>query len=133
MIRIKLCEDDMLKPEQVRKWILYNDKAVKRAAIVLYSEQDSDEKAYGCSIKVNDRGFNRYDSAFLQGFAEKCIHNWDISYKELNKARYKLLKYSKQIATIANSKKPIQYEWDLSKYYKVDKNASISENSGNGI
>ena len=118
MIRIKLSDKDLLKPEEVKKWILTNDAAVKRAAVVLYEQQDGEEKAYGCSTKVNDRGFNRFDAPYLQGFAEKVLHNWDISARELMKARYKLLKYSKQIANITNAKKDIQLEWDFSEYYE---------------
>lgn len=118
MYRVVLSKEDMLQPEEVKRWILNSDKAVKRAAIVLYEQQDGDEKAYGFSTKVNDRGFNRYDAPFLQGFAEKAIHDWEISAKELMTARYKLVKYAKQIAELTNEKRDIQYEWDFSKKYK---------------
>lgn len=112
-------KDDMLQPQQVKMWILNNDAAVKRAAIVIYSQQDDEEKAYGCSTKLNDRGFNRYDASFLQGFAEKAIHGWEISANDIIKARHKLIKYAKQIADITNRKKDVQLEFDLRKYYEV--------------
>lgn len=122
MYKVILSKDDMVKPEEVKTWILHNDKAVKRAAIVLYQEQDSDEKAYGCSTKVNDRGFNRFDAPYLQYFAERAIGDLELSANEIIKARFKLIKYAKQIADITNSKKNIQYEWDFSKHFKKDAN-----------
>lgn len=118
MYRIILSKENMLQPEEVKSWIINSDKAVKRAAILLYEQQDPEEKAFGCATKVNDRGFNRYDAPFLQGFAEKAIHDWDISANEIIKARYKLIKYAKQIADITNEKADIQLEWDFSKHFK---------------
>lgn len=121
MYRIILSKDDMLQPEVVKKWIMNNDKAVKKAAIVIYQQQDGDEKAYGFSTKVNNRGFNRVDAPFLMEFAERCISGCEIPAKTLIKARYLLVKYSTQIANITNAKKNIQYEWDLKDYYRGGK------------
>lgn len=118
MYRIILSKEDMLQPEVVKKWILNSDKAVKRAAIVLYNQQDGEEKAYGTAVKVNDRGFNRFDAPFLMMFAEKCLCNCELTANEIIEARHKLIKYSKQIANITNAKNPVQLEWDLKKYYK---------------
>ena len=42
MYRIILSKEDMLQPEVVKKWIMNNDKAVKKAAVVLYQQQDGD-------------------------------------------------------------------------------------------
>jgi len=121
MYRIILSKKDMLQPEVVKKWIINNDKAVKRAAIVLYNQQDGEEKAYGTAIKVNNRGFNRFDAPFLMMFAEKCISDCELTANEIIEARHRLIKYAKQIADITNAKKPIQLEFDLSRYIKKNK------------
>ena len=106
-------KDELLTKEIVRFWILNNDEAVKRAAVIIYDQQTDEEKNDGVSLYENDIGFNRYDSKFLSDFAIRCKLKKNIKPKQIIEARYKVLKYSGQVAKITNNKKDIQLQWDL--------------------
>lgn len=111
-IKIIPSKSQLLTKDVVRFWILNNDEAVKRAAIIIYDQQTDDEKHTGASLYENDIGFNRFDSKELSEFAVRCKLG-NVKPKQIISARYKLLKYSGQIAEITNKKKDIQLEWDI--------------------
>lgn len=113
MIKISLCKDEMLTKEEVRDLIATNNRAVMKAVLLLYHQQTEEEKYKGCSIEYNNKGFSRYDSAELSAFAVSIEKHNGASIKDINKYRYRLLKYSQQIANIVNNKRDIQYQWEI--------------------
>ena len=106
-------KDGLLTKEMVRNWILYSEAAVKRAAIVIYDQQTAEEQTHGLSLEENNKGFNKVDARELSEFAVRCKTNKPITVKQMNDARYKLLKYAQQIADITNAKKNIQMEFKI--------------------
>lgn len=113
MIKIRLSKEDLLTKEQVKHLILTNNSAAMRAAIVIYQQQEIDEQDACLSLHEDNKGFNRFDAYELSQFAISCIKNNGAYIKDINKYRWRLVKYSQQIADIANSKKNIQFEWSI--------------------
>ena len=103
----------MLTKEQVRNLIATNNNAVMKAALLLYHQQTEEEQYKGCSMEYNNKGFNRYDSVELSAFAASIEEHKGAYTKDINKYRYRLLKYSQQIANIVNNKRDIQYQWEI--------------------
>lgn len=110
-VRIKECRSCLLHPQEVKHWIAYNDKAVKRAAILIYDQMKDEEKVAYQALENDKIGFNKYDAPFMIAFAERCKTNKNVSEDDVEKARLRLMKYADQIAKHVNKKRDVQYEW----------------------
>jgi len=97
--------------ETVRENLLRSDKWVYRAVVALYNRQTDEEKVISDTKDRNFRGFNAFDAEILTSFADQ-IQQWEscgynkyqnpLSRKQMAIARKKVLKYSGQLARIAN-------------------------------
>ena len=81
-----------------------NDRAVERAIVVVYNNQEGDEQAMQSTHKANGVGFTAFDANILSSFAEQINKKRTLSSKQLEIARktdkfgnMKIAKYWKQL------------------------------------
>lgn len=109
---IKIDITDKWDKERVRRLIATNDKAVIRGLLALYKRQLPEEKEYASANVENGVGFNRLDTPYLTEMSKKIIEGGGADQKDIDFIRVRLMKYSGQLADIANSKDK-QLEWKL--------------------
>lgn len=83
--------------ESIKNLIMTNDKAVYRALLLLYSFQTDEEQYLDVTKTVNGQGFNKMDTEILSSFARQIQGGRHLTEKQIQVARYKLLKYTGQI------------------------------------
>ena len=95
-------------PEEIRENLQNHDVWVTKAVVAIYNYQTADEQASEETKHHNNVGFNGADGRILSSFA-KQIQNFrpgkyrsPLSPKQMKIARKKILKYSGQLAKIAN-------------------------------
>lgn len=81
-----------------------DERVTERAIIALYKRQESDEHATASMIHKNSIGFNAADAAPLSKLATKLMRGEKLTNGELHDAQQRLLKYSRQLMSIANEK-----------------------------
>lgn len=99
-------------PSSIKKWTAEeirfnmetNNKWLIRGLLAIYSCQTADERNDGITKHDNGIGFNGVDSSFLSNMAIFYNKAGYLSPKQLEKTRQRMLKYSKQLATIAAEK-----------------------------
>ena len=90
------------KKEDIRQMLEVNDKAVLRGLIRIYERQTEDEKRNQETSYNNKVGFNGSDAPVLTRIATYYLKYGYISLKHIPVVRKKMLKYSGQLANIAN-------------------------------
>lgn len=90
--------------EEIKELVLTNDKMVVRSVVVLYEQQTASEQASHETCERNGVGFNGVDAPIMSSFAEFYKERGYLSNKQIAIARKKLVKYSHQLVTIANSR-----------------------------
>ena len=94
--------------ESVREKLEMSDYAVCQALVVLYRKQTASEQRHKEASQRNGVGFNKRDARFGTSLAEQIIRNnaegrrYLLSYSQIQWARKIVLKYSGQLAKIAN-------------------------------
>lgn len=88
--------------EMIRNLLLRNPNAVLKGVVALYKLQTAEEKAYMHTNESNGVGFSAFDAPYMTKKAEKIIHKRGLTKMEVANLRVKLLKYSSQLAKIAN-------------------------------
>lgn len=81
----------------IKTLIQTNEAAQLRALVLLNSKQTAHEKNLGHTAELNKVGFNKLDSALLQGFARQYKSRGFLSDRQMDILRKRLPKYSKQI------------------------------------
>jgi hypothetical protein len=102
--------------EEIRGLLEANDEMVKRSLLAIYALQTEDEKDTESTKHHNSVGFNGLDSEILSSFSKQLLTKGYLSPKQMTLSRRKILKYSKQLADVANGKLQVN-ESDL-KYKK---------------
>jgi|TARA_B100000959_G_scaffold167826_1_gene175833 uncharacterized protein (UPF0179 family) len=81
-----------------------SDKAVERALIVIFNNQEADEQACDMTSKANGIGFTAFDADIFSSFAKHIIKGRSLSVKQMEIARkqdkfgnIKIGKYWKQL------------------------------------
>jgi hypothetical protein len=87
----------------VKSLLLTNSKAVHRAVLALTKFQTSDEVASLTTRHDNKVGFNAPDARSLTALALKLAAGGYSTGDELAEARKRCLKYSAQLARLANA------------------------------
>jgi hypothetical protein len=83
---------------------LENDDAwLCRGIVAIFNKQTHDEQASETTSHNNGVGFNGSDAEFLSSLAKQFIKKGELSPKQIEFARKKMLKYSGQLTNIANS------------------------------
>jgi hypothetical protein len=97
--------------EEIQSNLIDNDIWVYRGVVALYERQTDEEKEIGDTKVRNNAGFNGRDAQIMSSFACQII-DWNdnkfhkfptpLSNKQLGIARKRIMKYSGQLAKIAN-------------------------------
>lgn len=90
------------KKDEIRKMLEVNDKAVLRGLVRIYERQTEDEKRNQETSYNNKVGFNGSDAPILTRIATYYLKHGYLSLKQIELVRKKMLKYSGQLANIAN-------------------------------
>lgn len=110
---IKIVEERGYSSEDMKKILLENNSALMKAILIMY---DIQVKKKG-NKRSNNVGFNRYDVPSLTNYALKIKRHNGLYTNDLNDARNRMLKYSKQLANIINNKKDkeegVQLKWKI--------------------
>lgn len=95
---------------QILDLLKRSDKAVEHALLVLYARQTADEQASGQTVEHNGMGFGAFDAEFLSSLAQQIVANkygkpdgQRLSLRQMELARKKVLRYSKQLLSVANA------------------------------
>lgn len=90
---------------QIMELLLHRDDAVERAILALHKRQLEDEKVHFTSRYRNGRGFNSADATELTHFANRIKCGTHLTPAQLSSARSRLMKYTCQLADIANERR----------------------------
>lgn len=94
---------DVWTPEAIRAMLLVDNRAVERALIALFNRQTEDEQVVDETRVLNRVGFSAADAKRLSKSAKWVISGHHIDGWFLKEARRRVLKYSRQLADIANA------------------------------
>jgi len=89
--------------ERIRGSLQGNDiRWLERAVKALYKRQTEQEKAIEGTVVLNEKGFTAVDAPYLTYVAKYLERGNHLSGKHIQEVRRRLLKYSNQLARIAN-------------------------------
>ena len=88
---------------EIKDMLLHNDKALCRGVVAIYNLQTESEQCCDETQESNGVGFNGVDAPFLSNIAKWVIDKGYLTEKQMTITRKKMLKYSAQLAMIANS------------------------------
>lgn len=91
---------------EIKQLLETNDQMVVRSLVKLYECQTADEQVERETKHHNGVGFSAFDASILSSFAQQVKQNRRLSVKQMEIARKKLTRYSKQLTAIANSGMP---------------------------
>lgn len=90
--------------EEIRSLLEKSDKAVTRAIVALYGRQTESERNTEATVEKNGIGFNGFDAKFFSSLAQQIQSGRTLTAKQIVFARKGIMKYSKQLAEIANQR-----------------------------
>ena len=96
--------DRVWTKDEIKDKLKSDDRWLIRALLAIYDKQTEDEQANHMTAHYNSVGFNGLDAEFLSNAAEKYKQRGFLTPKHLQWVRKKMLKYSGQLAKIANKK-----------------------------
>jgi len=88
---------------KVKEVIEKYDEGVRRALVMLYKQQTSEERMEGQTIERNNLGFNLHDAPFGTRLAERVLRGDKLLPSEIRAARRMLRKYVKQLTELRNA------------------------------
>jgi len=88
--------------EEIRENIEWSDKWLYRAMKAIYDRQTQEEKSIEATVKANGVGFTGADARIMTYLTKWVIDKGALNEKWKEVARKKMLKYSGQLARIAN-------------------------------
>ena len=98
---------------EIIKTIESNERALKRAIMIVFDNQTVEEKMYGKSNEENRKGFNKVDAEIMSKIALKIQRGQELNFNDIIIARRKMPKYWKQIMVRAKA--------NIEKHYKIKK------------
>jgi hypothetical protein len=102
---IVLCEEAKVwTKDEIKEKLKTDDRWLIRALLAIYNKQTEDEQANDMTAHYNNVGFNGLDAEWLSKMARFYKDRGFLSPKQLMHVRKKMLKYSGQLAKIANKK-----------------------------
>jgi hypothetical protein len=90
--------------ESIAALLATNDLAVMRGVVAIYDRQTRDEQAVGDTRHFNGIGFNGSDAKKGSYYARWLLSGRKLDGRHLANARKIMMKYSGQLARIANEK-----------------------------
>lgn len=103
-MKYKVKEKLTYENEQIKNWLLTNNSALMKAIIIINEYQLPEEQSAKTSLHNNNLGFNKYDAPILMFYADKIKRYKGLYKSEIDEARRRMLKYSKQLTNILNEK-----------------------------
>lgn len=91
--------------EYLRHMLQTNDNYAKRALVIVYNNQTSNEKSSLATLNMNGVGFTKADGHKLAGIAKFYISKNYLSDKQLSYVKKRIYKYWKQILAVADISK----------------------------
>lgn len=88
----------------IRERLLVSDKWVTEGVIRIFEYQTAEEQNADVTVEDNGVGFNGADAELLSSYAKFAMKSGFLTKGQMVYARKKMLKYSGQLAKIANSK-----------------------------
>ena len=95
----------MWTQDQIKSLLNTSDNAVVRAVSAIYALQTADEKVTGDTRHHNGVGFNGVDARLGSYYADWISKHGRLTGQHLNRARRMMLKYTRQLAAIANEQR----------------------------
>ena len=89
--------------DSIKQLLMDSDKAVMRGIVAIYNRQTDLEQSCETTHDINGVGFNGPDAPFLSSLAKQILGKGYLTERQLEIARKKMLKYSKQLTEIANA------------------------------
>ena len=103
--------------EEIKGLLERSDKMVCISLVQIYNCQTEDEKLSKETSHDNGIGFNAFDSEILSSFAEQYLERGSLTKRQIEVARKKMQKYSKQLSRLANEQAlKTLHEHDLENY-----------------
>lgn len=102
-----------------------NDKALKRAIVLIYNNQTEEEKNKEESLEDNLSGFSKIDAKEMGEIARKILSGREMTDGEISKSRNKMKKYWRQLMLVSKKQakeKEIQEQMELES--KIDEERS---------
>ena len=88
----------------IKSLLSKSNKAVEKAVTAIYKKQLSDEQRIHETIHRNNVGFNHADARKGSYYATWILKGNHLTGQHLVKARALIMKYSRQLADVANGK-----------------------------
>lgn len=89
--------------DEIKNLLQTDTKFLCRALKRLYERQTVEEKSSKDTHVVNGRGFNKIDAELLSGICEWGMAHGKLTDKQVEIVRKRIMKYAKQLASIANA------------------------------
>lgn len=90
--------------EEIREKLQQSDKWLYGAIVAIYDKQTTEEQNIEATVKSNGVGFTGADARLMSYLAKWVKQHGRLNEKWKEVARKKMLKYSGQLAKIANKK-----------------------------
>jgi len=104
IIHKALTEKHEWNAQTIKERLLVSDKWVTEGVIRIFEYQTAEEQNNHVTAEDNGVGFNGVDAELLSSYAEFAMKTGYLTKGQMVYARKKMLKYSGQLAKIANSK-----------------------------
>jgi hypothetical protein len=88
--------------EIIKEGLENNSAWIIRAILVLFEMQTEDEQKEGDTVHLNGVGFNAFDAKILTSFAKQMCSGGNLSAKQMDLAKKKIIKYAGQLTRVAN-------------------------------
>ena len=99
--------------DDIKTLLQTNDMAVEKGILRLYSLQTEEERAAGATVVYNGMGFNGVDATFLTSIAQWLLAGKKLTKSQLHHSRRKILKYSGQLAKLAQAGSKQSYNYHV--------------------
>ena len=111
-------------PEEARDLLANSDDAVEKALLMLYENQEDDEKAVKDTVHVNGMGFNKPDSGYGSFLAQQVQGGKHLTAGQTEAARGMLYKYKGQLVGLMGNV-PVNVKKVVPPPAQNDKNCTI--------
>lgn len=95
------CKTKKERQLKVKDLLAKNDKAVVRAVVAIYRRQTLDEQVSQLTKESNYQGFCANDATIMTMYAQQILKYGGLSQQQLKIARDRMMRYSRQLAEIA--------------------------------
>ena len=89
----------------IRHMIKNDIRWALRALVVIYNQQDNEEKMFNSSNKHNGKGFGKVDASTLSIIAERYIRTKNISAHDIATVQTKIIRYAGQLYDLSDKQK----------------------------